>query len=83
MRECEIRTLCREDQESRRPRGDEERKGRRRERSSERGKMREKTRKMRGWTSRQGVKGKSGEGVLDVSIRPGAVRFSTGKVATV
>lgn len=26
---------------------------------------------------------KAGEGVLDVSIRPGAVRFSTGKVATV
>lgn len=26
---------------------------------------------------------KAGEGVLDVSIRPGAVKFSTGKVATV
>lgn len=25
----------------------------------------------------------AGEGVLDVSIRPGAVRFSTGKVATI
>lgn len=26
---------------------------------------------------------KAGEGVLDVSIRPGAVRFSAGKVATI
>lgn len=36
-----------------------------------------------GGRSRQGAKGKTGGGVLDVSIRPGAVRFSTGKVATV
>lgn len=43
--------------------------------------MREKMRKMRGRADRG--ERKAGEGVLDISIRPGAVRFSTGKVATV